>query len=491
MNRSVRRIALAIGLAFAALVAQLTYVQVVSADRFAEHPANRRLLVKEYRIDRGKIVAGDEVVAESAPTNDNLKYLRRYPQKSLFAHISGYYSIVYGRGGLERTFNDFLTGSGPGEAFENLVDDLLGRDRKGHTLILTIDPKLQRIAADMLGKQRGAVAAIDSETGEVLALHSYPAYDPNVLSSHRPDAIREAWERLNADPTKPLLSRAAQERYPPGSTFKVLVTAAALEAGIKPSATYPNPRELTLPLTNRTLKNFGRRACAGGASRISMATGLRVSCNTTFAQIGMQLGAERLAAMTEAFGFGRAPAFDLPVVASCLQSDPRGGCAEVALDKPQTAFSAIGQFGVRVTPLQMAMVAAAASNGGMLVQPHVVKRVLDFSGRTVATLAPAPAGPIFSKETADTLRRLMIEVVERGTGRNARISGVRIGGKTGTAETGVEGQSPHAWFIAFGPRIAVAVVVENGGDLGDDATGGKVAAPIARALIQARIASGS
>jgi peptidoglycan glycosyltransferase len=487
VNRSVRRVALVLGIAFAALVGQLSYVQVFSSERFAEHPANRRLLIKEYATRRGSIVAGAEVVAESRPTTDSLKYLRVYPQGPLFAHVSGYYSILFGRAGLEQSYNDELIGAGPEDVWEKMIDDFLGRDRVGDTLILTIDPALQRVAARALGRQRGAVAALDPETGEVLALYANPSFDPNPLSSHDLAAVRAAWDRLTADPAKPLLSRAAQERYPPGSTFKILVAAAALEAGISPDDTFPNPSSLALPLTDRRLQNFGGGACRGG-SRISMAQGFRVSCNTTFAQIGMRLGPEKLEEMARRFGFGRPPAgFDLPAATSCLVAVPGGGCGPARLDPPQTAFSSIGQFSVRVTPLQMAMVAAAVANGGMLVRPHVVREIQDVTGRVIRRIDPAPEGRVVDPETAATLKRMMIDVVERGTGTPARVPGVEMGGKTGTAQTGVEGEAPHVWFVAFAPRIAVAVVVENGGDLADAATGGRVAGPIAKALIQARL----
>ena len=487
MNRTVRRIALMLAVAFAALIVQLTYVQVVEAERFAEHPANRRLLVKEYSLERGSIVAGDTILAQSKLTNDNLKYLRAYPGERLWGHITGYYSIVFGRAGLEQTYNNFLIGAGPEDRWENIVDDILGRARKGHTLLLTIDPDLQALAAKALKGQRGAVAAINPENGEVLALYANPSFDPNPLSSHDLTAVRSSWDKLNANPAKPLLFRATQERYPPGSTFKVVMTAAALEDGIPKTKTYPNPRVLELPLTDRTLKNFSGGACAGGG-RISMAQALRVSCNTTFAQIGMELGPEKIEEMTRRFGFGTPPiGFDLQAVSSCFVAEPGTGCAEPSLDAPQTAFSSIGQFSVRVTPLQMAIVAAAASNGGMLVRPHVVREIQDFTGKVIHVVSPEPDGPIFSRQTAETLRDLMIDVVDNGTGKPAAIPSLRgeMGGKTGTAQTGVEGENPHVWFIAFGPGIAVAVVVENGGDAGGDATGGRVAGPIAKALIEA------
>lgn len=481
MNRSVRKVALALALAFVALTVQIGYDQVVASQRFAEHPANRRLLVKEYSSQRGDIIASGTVLAQSLATDDRLKYIRNYPLGALTAEITGYYSLVYGGASLERSFNAFLAGKKPPQV-RSIVDDLLGRDTKGHSLILTLDLELQRIAATMMGKQRGAVAAIDPATGAILALYSSPTYNPAPLSSHDTKQIRKAWAAYNDDPLTPMVARSYQERYPPGSTFKVVVSAAALEAGVKPNDTFPNPRTLPLPLSNRTLGNFGGGSCRAG-SRISFATALRVSCNTTFAQIGDRIGAGKLEQMTDRFGFDSAPEFDLAAIPSCLRA-ARRGCSDEALDRPQTMLSSIGQFDVRVTPLQMALVAATVQNLGIVPRPHLVKQIQDFSGEILEERVFGGSEPIYSRQTATTLRQMMIDVVRTGTGRSAAIKGVEVGGKTGTAETGAPGKSPHAWFISFAPGIAVAVVVENGGSLGDEATGGKVAAPIAKALMQ-------
>lgn len=483
MNRPVRRLAFVLFLAFAALVVNLSYLQAARSKQLSDHPANRRLLVKEYSIQRGQILAGTLVLADSVATPGQYKYERRYPQKGLYGFMTGYYSLVYGRAGLEASFNSYLIGKEPPEPAD-FVDELLGRDRKGNTLVLTIDPELQGIAARLLGRQKGAVAAIDPQTGYVLALHSYPGYDPNPLSSQDFGAMRKAWDRLTGDPNRPLLSRATQERYPPGSTFKPIVAAAALEAGLTPSTRFPNPSGgLRLPLTDRVLKNFGGGACPGGGT-ISLADGLRVSCNTTFAQTALRIGSKKLAAMSERFGLDQATDFDIPLARSCLKADPSGGCLEPVLDRPQTALSGIGQLSVRVTPLQMAIVAATISNGGRVPTPILVKQVQDFGGTVVKEFGPRLSRPIYSSETAKELKQMMINVVRFGTGTNARISGVEVGGKTGTAQTGVEGEFPHTWFISFAPRIAVAVIVENGGDLGNEATGGRVSAPIARALTE-------
>ncbi len=482
MNRSVRKVALALGLAFAALFAQLNYDQVFASKRFSHHPANRRLLVKEYSTRRGEIIlsGGNVVIARSQATEDNLKYQRIYPLGALFGEITGYYSIVYGASAVERAFNDYLIGAQPARA-QTFVDELLGREPKGNSVVLTLDRDLQRIAQEKLKGQKGAVAAIDPATGAVLALYSNPTYDPNPLSVHTIPAINKTWSSLSNDKNHPLIARATRERYPPGSTFKVVVAAAALDAGIKPGDRFPNPTSVALPLTNRRLGNYNGRACPGA----TFTDALRYSCNTIFAQIGQRIGAAKLVAMAKKFGLQDELSFDLPLTASCIRTAP-AGCGEPTLDVPQTMLSSIGQFDVRTTPLQMAVIAGTIANMGRRPAPHVVKEIRSFEGSIVKTFAPAPPASIYSAESAQALRDMMITVVERGTGTRAQIDGFdkQVGGKTGTAQTGVENTNPHVWFISFAPGIAVAVIVENGGDAGGDATGGRVCAPIAKALME-------
>lgn len=482
MNRSVRKVALALGIAFAALFAQLNYDQVFASKRFAQHPANRRLLVKEYSTRRGEIIlAGtNAVIARSQATEDSLKYQRVYPLGSLFGEITGYYSVVYGASAVERAFNDYLIGKQPTRA-QTFVDELLGREPKGNSIVLTLDRELQRIAQEKLRGQKGAVAAIDPATGEVLALYSNPTFDPNPLSVHSISAVNKTWNALENDRSHPLIARATRERYPPGSTFKVVVAAAALAAGIEPGDRFNNPTSVALPLSNRRLSNYNGRACPGSTFNDA----LRFSCNTIFAQIGQRIGAAKLVAMARKFGLQDELEFDLPLAASCIRTAP-AGCAEPNLDAPQTMLSSIGQFDVRTTPLQMAVVAATVANMGRRPTPHVVKEIRSFEGAVVERFSPPPSAPIYPAEAAEAMKAMMINVVERGTGTRAQISGYdkQIGGKTGTAQTGVDDEDPHVWFISFAPGIAVAVVVENGGDAGGDATGGRVCAPIAKALME-------
>ena len=492
MTRQVRRIAWVMFGLFALLFANLNVVQVVQGKELAADNRNARQLIREYDIRRGSIVVegGDAAegaeIAQVVETEGRLRYLRRYAQGPLYAHVTGYYSIVYGRAQLEAQANDFLVGSAPETFARNLADLLAGRQRRGDDVITTLDPAAQQAARDALGGRTGAIAAVNPSTGEVLALWSNPTYDPNELSSHEPARIRDAWNRLEADPARPLLNRATQAWYPPGSTFKVVTTAAALESGIPATEAFPDPERQDLPQTDASIGNFGGGTCNGGQP-ITLERALHVSCNTTFAQLGLRLGADRLVAQAERFGLNKEIDFDLPLLAGRIPGD---------LNEPQTAQSAIGQYEVRVTPLQMALVAGAVANDGKLMRPRLIRRVEDFAGRIMASYEPQSLvlpgmadAQVMSPENARTLRDMMVGVVNSGTGRRARIPGVQVGGKTGTAQHG-EGP-PFAWFIGFAPaeapRVAVAVVVEEGGGLGDEATGGALAAPMARAVMQAAL----
>jgi peptidoglycan glycosyltransferase len=488
MERQIRVVATGFLILFGLLGLNINYIQVIASSDLANNPANKRLLIQEYDVQRGQILAADRrtVIATSEETEGALKYLRRYPLGRLYAHLSGYYSFVFGRAELEQSYNDLLSGRAPEVALQTFVDEVLGRDRRGASLVLTIDPGLQQTAAESLGDRPGAVAAVNPQTGEVLALVANPSFDPNVLSSHNGKTIRSAWKRLNEDPDKPLLSAATDDFFPPGSTFKIVVAAAALENGVTPDTTFPNPPELDLPQTTRTLQNFGGDHCLGGASEITLAQALEVSCNVVFAEVGLELGAEKLAEQSRAFGYGGDIDFDIPFQEGNFP--PADAFAE---DLPGVAFSAIGQKDVRTNVLHMALIAGSIGNGGVMMEPKLVQEVRDPTGRIVRRLSPQTFGEPMSPQNADALTRMMQAVVESGTGTAAQISGVAVAGKTGTAQN--PGGDPHAWFVSFAPAeqptIAVAVVVLNGGDLGSEATGGAVAAPIARTVMEEALTS--
>lgn len=488
MERQIRVVATGFLILFGLLGLNINYIQVIASSDLANNPANKRLLIQEYDVQRGQILAADRrtVIATSEETEGALKYLRRYPLGRLYAHMSGYYSFVFGRAELEQSYNDLLSGRAPEVALQTFVDEVLGRDRRGASLVLTIDPGLQQAAAESLGDRPGAVAAVNPQTGEVLALVANPSFDPNVLSSHNGKTIRSAWKRLNEDPDKPLLSAATDDFFPPGSTFKIVVAAAALENGVTPDTSFPNPPELDLPQTDRTLQNFGGDHCLGGASEITLAQALEVSCNVVFAEVGLELGAEKLAEQSRAFGYAGDIDFDIPFQEGNFP--PADAFAE---DLPGVAFSAIGQKDVRTNVLHMALIAGSIGNGGVMMQPKLVQEVRDPTGRIVRRLSPQTFGEPMSPQNADALTRMMQAVVESGTGTAAQISGVAVAGKTGTAQN--PGGDPHAWFVSFAPAeqptIAVAVVVLNGGDLGSEATGGAIAAPIARTVMEEALTS--
>ncbi|MDQ1711659.1 MAG: penicillin-binding protein [Frankiaceae bacterium] len=485
MNRPIRRVATAALVLFGLLFLNVNYIQVVRANALKKNPRNTRLLLDEYGRPRGDIIAARSTLVESKPTKDRLKYLRVYANgradvASAFAPVTGYYSLVYGATGIERAFNDTLSGNDDRLFVRRVSDILTGRQPQGGSVILTIDPDLQLLAAQLLGGRRGSVVALDPRTGAVLALVTSPSYDPNPLSSHDPTRIRATYQRLLADKDRPLVDRAAEEVYPPGSTFKIVTAAAALESGMRPEDRLPCARSITLPLTRGVqLRNFSGESCP---SNVSLTEALQHSYNTSFATLGMRLGGQRLQDMAEKFGFNARPDFALRTVDSAF---PEG------LNAPQTAQSAIGQFDVRATPLQMAMVAAAIANDGRLMRPYVVSESLAPDLTVLDRTAPKEQSRPVSAATANALTQMMVAVVQGGTGTRAQIPGVTVAGKTGTAQNA---GPAHAWFVGFAPaeapKIAIAVLVENGGGGGDSATGGRIAAPIAQQLMAAALRSG-
>lgn len=496
MDRQVRRLGAALLVLFLVLFAQINYLQVFAADRIENDPANAlRQLIAEYEVNRGSILARDAktVLASSRRSSGQLRFQRRYPQAERYAHITGFYSFVFGRTELEQSFNDFLAGDAAELLPQTLTDLVLGRPKKGAAIVTTIDPELQVAAEEAAAAEPGdvAVAAIDPSTGDVLALVAEPSYDPNVLSSQEPNMVRDAWDELNTDPEKPLVSRASDELFPPGSTFKIVTASAALENGFGPDSTWPNPPELDLPLTTETLENFGGSHCAGGANTITLETALKVSCNVTFGQVGLELGAEALAEQARLYGFTAQAGedvvpFDVPWVSGVFP-----GPETFEQRTPAVAVSAIGQQDVRTNPLHMALVAAAIGNGGVMMRPRLVTEVRDPSGRVIKTFEPEEFSTPLSPANAAALTQMMVGVTESGgTGTAAAIPGVQVAGKTGTAQRG-EGEAPHAWFVSFAPaedpQVAVAVIVLEGGSLGSEATGGAVAAPIARAVLGAAL----
>jgi peptidoglycan glycosyltransferase len=481
VNAPIRRLAMVVAFMFTCLLVSTTYIQFVQASSLRDKPNNRRTLLENYARERGPILVHGDPIARSKPTDDDLKFQRSYTDPELYAHVTGYYSFVYGAGaGVERSQDALLSGSADALFYRRMVDLVTGRKPQGASVELTIDPKVQKVASDGLGTQTGAVVALNPKTGAILALVSHPTYDPNRLAGHDVKKVQQAYQDLNADKSRPLLNRAiAGDLYPPGSTFKVVTAAAALSSGTYDENTVvPGPATLDLPQTSVNLPNDFRGACGPGG-KLSLTRALQISCNTAFGSLGLQLGGNALREQAQKFGFGESLGIPMPVTPSQVPAD---------MNPPQSAQAAIGQFDVRVTPLQMAMVAAGVANDGVVMKPYLVETVRAQDLDVISQTQPQQLSRAVSTDVAHQLTRMMEKVVSAGTGTRAQISGVTVAGKTGTAQHG-DGLAPHAWFIAFAPaqdpQVAVAVVVEDGGELGHEGFGGSIAAPIAKDVMEA------
>jgi len=489
MNRPLRRLSFIVALMFLGIMASTTYAQFFNAQALNNDPRNVRALYREYGNNRGPIVASNgQILAESVPVDSPFGFLRTFSggnvqQAQMYAPVTGYFSIVNGMTGIERAENDYLNGSAAALWVNRLQDMFTGTDRRGASVEVTVVPAVQEAAWNALGGQRGAVVALNPQTGAILAMVSKPSYDPNDLAVHSTGVASERFQELVRADHDPLLNRNISTLYPPGSTFKLVTAAAALETGaVLDGQMIPAPVTYTLPGTSHAMQNFGGASCSP-TNEMTLHEAMVISCNTAFAMLGVELGAERLANQAQRFGFNSS--FEIP-----MRSAISGFPSVEGLTPDRQALSGIGQGDVTSTPLQMAMVAAAIANHGVMMQPYLVQTVRDPSLDTIYTASPDTLGQAINSTTAEALTSMMLDTVNRGTGTGARIPGVQVAGKTGTAQTAA-GVAPHAWFVAFAPvdnpTVAVAVVVENGGNLASEATGGRVAAPIARAVIQAAL----
>jgi peptidoglycan glycosyltransferase len=485
VNKSIRAMSLVCMALFLALLVNSTYLQYLRADDLNSRNDNKRVRDAEFSRERGAVLVRGNAIAESRPVDDEFEFQRTYPQPEKYAHLSGYYSYTYGRNAVELTQNEILSGSDP-RLFVDRVVDLFGNSQpEGGDITLTIDPRAQNAAYDGLRELgddvTGAVVALDPSSGEILAMVSSPSYDPNLLASHNLRRVQESWERLADAPGRPTLNRAVQEVYPPGSTFKLVTAAAALSSGqYEPDSTVPGGTSLDLPQTDTNLVNDSGGDCGG--KRITVTQALMVSCNVSFGYLGMQLGAEALEEQAQKFGFGERYLDDLNgQVASRFPGDP---------DEPQTALSAIGQFDVAATPLQMAMITAGIANGGTVMKPYLVDEVRSPDLQPLEKASPEPFRTAVDPDVARDLTQMMIEVVDRGTATPAQIPGMKVAGKTGTAQS-APNRPPYAWFVSFAPAdnpaVAVAVLVEDAGVERDAISGSGLAAPIAKRVMEAVI----
>ena len=475
MNKELKRVSAAVLIMFTALFFSSTVITAFQVDNLRADGRNVRTLYDSYSAERGPILVAGKPIAESKPAGDQYKFQRVYTNPALYAPVTGYFTLNQGTTGVEGALNAYLSGTANEQFLDQVNAILTGQNPKGAAVELTINPVAQQAAWDALGDNAGAVVAINPKTGAILTMVSKPGFDANLLASHDSNAVISTYKQLLADPTNPLVNRAiAGDLYYPGSVFKLVVASAAIDSGkFTADSQFPNPPSLTLPLSSSVVHNAGNSTC-GGTPTISIADALRLSCNIPFAQIGAAVGQETIGQYARQYGFG--DAIQTPMKATPSIYPKR-------MDAPQVMLSSFGQSDVRVTPLQIAMVSAGIANGGTLMQPTLITTVTAPNLTVLQAFQPSVYSQPISAQSSATLTAMMVNNVNNGAASNARISGVDVAGKTGTAQNG-EGRPFTLWFTGFAPandpQIAVAVVVENGSGFGN-----AVAAPIARKVIEA------
>ncbi|MFF7050884.1 peptidoglycan D,D-transpeptidase FtsI family protein [Streptomyces griseorubiginosus] len=488
MNKPLRRIAIFCGLLVLALLIRDNWLQYVKADALREDPDNRRVLIARYATPRGDIIVdGKSITGHAETTSGDFKFKRTYKDGAMWAPVTGFVSQSYGATQLESIEDGILTGNDDRLFFRNTLDMLTGKPKEGGNVVTTLNAAAQKAAYDGLKKQggKGAVAAIEPSTGKILALASYPSYDPSTIAGGS-NADAEAWKKIDKknNPDDPALNRALREVYPPGSTFKVVTAAAALENGLYTDADErtDSPLPWTMPGTTTQLKNEGNIPCKNATMRVA----LQYSCNTVFGKIGSQLGNDKMLEEAKKFGFDEQQFVPVRSSASVFSDD---------MNPSETALSSIGQFNTAATPLQMAMVASAVANNGTLMKPYMVDSLQAPNLDTLEKTEPQKMSEPLSAQNAQILQSMMETVVKDGTGKTAQIQGVTVGGKTGTAQHGENNsKNPYAWFISYAKvgdsaPVAVAVVVQDDNAVRENISGSGLAAPIAKSVMEAVIDS--
>ena len=478
MNRELKRVSIVIFAMFLSLFVASTVIQIFSADALAQDQHNVRSAYDSYKTQRGAILVDGQPIAESIKSDDVYQYTREYANP-MYSAVTGFFSLYQGSTGIESAMGSYLTGKNSSQFFEQISALLSGNPVQGASVELTVDPVVQKAAWDALGKMKGAVVALDPKTGNILAFVSKPGFDANLLAVHSGMASNENYSKLLNDKDGPLYNRAANELYAPGSVFKVIMATAAIESGkYTKDSTFPNPRKFQLPGTDVFVQNSGEGKC-GGKPTVSIADALRFSCNVPMAQLGIALGQETIRKQVELFGFGKKVTYPMTSTASIYPDN---------MDDAQVGLSSFGQYDVRTNPLQMAMVSASIANQGVLMKPNLVENVLSSNLSVLAQPQPEIFSQPMSKETAQAVKEMMIGAVSRGVSGNARIQGVEVAGKTGTAQNGT-GEPYTLWFTGFAPasnpQVAVAVVIADGGGIGQGGVGNSLAAPVAKKVMEA------
>jgi penicillin-binding protein A len=488
MNKPIRTISIFCLLLFLALMINATYLQYYRAGALEKDPRNRRVLAASFSGDRGAILVGRDAVAESVKSGDQYEFQRRYPQPFKYAHVTGWFSY-FSQTGIEQSQNDVLSCDDSLLFVTRLVDLLSNSTPKGGSVQLTLDRAAQDAAYagldNLPGEAEGAVVALEPTSGRILAMVSSPSYDPNLMASHDFGEVADTARRLGQEDSEPLLNRAIQTTLPPGSTFKIVTAAAALESGnyADADALVPGGPTYQLPLTSGEsgVVDNGGRDC--GADRIPMIQAMEQSCNTSFAPLADELGPEAMREQAEAFGWNSTYLDDLPLQAPSAYPDD--------LDAAQTALTGFGQSSVTATPLQMAMVVSAVANGGIAMRPYIVDEVRSPELDVLDKTEPEQLSRAVSASTAEELKEMLVSTVSNGTATPAAIPGVAVGGKTGTAESGRPDVAPYAWFVSFAPaedpQVAVAVMIQKADIPRGEIAGGAVAGPIAKSVMEAVI----
>jgi len=489
MNKNITRLGIAMVVLFVALFAKLNWIQVIDKNSLDNNPLNSAQVRRDFNRPRGSIITADgAVVAQSIrnpDTTSEFKRIRVYPEGALFSQSSGFFSFRYGSAGLEKQYNDEMTGSTFDQQVDGFNDLFVSRENIGD-VTLSLRKDVQQVAKDQLGEREGSVVALDPRTGAILGFWSFPSYDANTVSSIDKAVSEAAWKELNAAPGTPMRPHMYQDRYFPGSTFKVVTAGIGIETGAVTDTepVFPFVTGYTPQMTNKSIQNFGGQTCGGPLPEI-----LRVSCNSAFAQMGAEtIGPVAMVSGAGKFGFNQTVPIDMPdPVKSVFPTD-------VGNNPPKLAMASIGQNDVQATPLQMAMVAAAVANGGTIMKPHLMSQIRNAQGEVIQTYKTSKWLQPMSASAGATLSADMLGVVQGGTAAGIAIPGCSVGGKTGTAQIGTDPPKSHTWIMGFAgppgkpPTVAIAVVVLNQPG-SNEATGGRIAAPIARAVLQTALAA--
>ena len=479
MIKELKRVSLVVALMFLALFVAATSLQAINTESLADDPRNVRSIYESYKTQRGPILVDGKPIAKSVEADNAFRYLRVY-EDEIYSSVTGYFSVFRGATGIEAATNSYLSGQSSSQFFEQVNAVLSGNPVTGAAVELTLDPNLQQAAWDALGNYKGALIAMDPTTGNILAMVSKPGFDANKLALHSSKKAQANYQELEADASKPLINKTISgDLYHPGSVFKLVVAAAALESGeYTNQSKFPNPVSVQLPQSTSEVFNSSRRACGTG-SEVTLIYAMRFSCNVPFVELGLELGQERIRAQAELFGFGKEIKVPMSVTPSVYPDE---------MDDAQLGLSSFGQFDVRVSPLQMALVSSAIANGGLMMQPNLIESVISSNLSVIDAPTPSVLAQPITSATAEALKKMMVQSVSKGVASNASVSGVKVAGKTGTAEN-AEGERVTLWFTGFAPatnpKIAIALVIEDGGGRDTGASGNATAAPVARSFFQA------